>query len=286
MVEEHQREQPARLRLLGGEGELAGEPDRLAGQVDPARVAGRVDEVEHAQHDGEVAGLVQAAPAQGALGAADPLRHRRLGDVEGVGDLAGGEAADGAQGQRHLGGGREVGVAAAEEQEEGVVALLGGGRRAARRTSPPRGAGGRPRCGGRRRAAGSRPWSATRAGRAAGARATPAAPPAAPPAARPRRRRSPRPAGPGPASTRGTRARSAPSSSRRVGSSITPRQSSEGAPDMTSRTSIHSYSGSAARAGLGGDVGRELDRALVRLDVDHVPAGDEVAGLGHAGRRW
>ena len=61
MVEEHQREQPARLRLLGGEGELAGEPDRLAGQVDPARVAGRVDEVEHAQHDGEVAGLVQAA---------------------------------------------------------------------------------------------------------------------------------------------------------------------------------------------------------------------------------
>ena len=65
MVEEHQREQPARLRLVGGEGELAGEPDRLAGQVDPARVAGGVDEVEHAQHDGEVAGLVQAAPLQG-----------------------------------------------------------------------------------------------------------------------------------------------------------------------------------------------------------------------------
>ena len=61
MVEEHQREQPARLRFLGGEGELAGEPDRLARQVHPARVAGRVDEVEHAQHDGEVAGLVQAA---------------------------------------------------------------------------------------------------------------------------------------------------------------------------------------------------------------------------------
>ena len=64
MVEEHQREQPARLRFLGGERELAGEPDRLGGQVHPARVAGRVDEVEHAQHDGEVAGLVQAAPAQ------------------------------------------------------------------------------------------------------------------------------------------------------------------------------------------------------------------------------
>ena len=65
MVEEHQREQPARLRLLGGEGELAGEPDRLAGQVHAAGVAGRVDEVEHAQHDGEVAGLVQAAGRAG-----------------------------------------------------------------------------------------------------------------------------------------------------------------------------------------------------------------------------
>jgi len=47
-----------------------------------------------------------------------------------------------------------------------------------------------------------------------------------------------------PASTRGTRARSAPSSSRRVGSSITPGQSPDGASDMTSRTSIHSYSDS------------------------------------------
>ena len=244
MVEEHQREQPARLRLLGGEGELAGEPDRLAGQVDPARVAGRVDEVEHAQHDGEVAGLVQAAPVQGALGPADPLRHRRLRHVEGVGDLPGGEAADGAQGQRHLGGGREVGVAAAEEQEEGVVALLGGAPAAARRTSPPRGGDGRPRCGGRRRAAGSRPSPATRAGRAAGARATPAAPPAAPPAARPRRRRSPRPAGPGPRAPAGrgraARPRPAVASARRSRRVSRPRA----LPDMTSRTSIHSYSGS------------------------------------------
>ena len=125
VVEEHQREQPARLRLLGGEGELAGEPDRLAGEVDPACVPGRVDQVEDPQDDGEVAGPVEAAALQRALGPADPLRHRRLRHVEGVGDLAGGEAADGAQGQRHLRGGREVGVAAAEEQEERVVALLG-----------------------------------------------------------------------------------------------------------------------------------------------------------------
>jgi hypothetical protein len=43
-----------------------------------ARVARPVDEVECAQHDGEVAGLVQAAPLQGALGAADPRRHPLL----------------------------------------------------------------------------------------------------------------------------------------------------------------------------------------------------------------
>ena len=99
MVEEHQREEPPRLRLFGGEGELAGEPDRLAREVHPARVARRVDEVEHAQHDGEVAGLVQPASGwagQRALGPADPLRHRGLGHIEGIGNLARREAPNGA----------------------------------------------------------------------------------------------------------------------------------------------------------------------------------------------
>ena len=86
VVEQHQREQSARLGFLRGERELAGEPDRLAGQIHPARVTGCVDEIEHAQHDGEVPGLVQAAAAQRALGPADPLRHRRLWHVEGIGD--------------------------------------------------------------------------------------------------------------------------------------------------------------------------------------------------------
>ena len=66
MVEEHQREQPARLGFLGGEGELAGEADRVAGQVDAVRVAGRVDDVEHAQDYGEVTGLVETARAESA----------------------------------------------------------------------------------------------------------------------------------------------------------------------------------------------------------------------------
>ena len=49
---------------------------------------------------------------------------------------------------------------------------------------------------------------------------------------------------------------------------------------MISRTSSHSYRGSPRGTGLGGDVGRELERALAGLDVDHVPARDQVAGLG------
>ena len=66
MVEEHQREQTARFGFLGGEGKLAGKPDGLAGQVNPSNVAGCVDEVKHAQHNGEVGGLVEATPPQGA----------------------------------------------------------------------------------------------------------------------------------------------------------------------------------------------------------------------------
>ena len=59
---------------------------------------------------------------------------------------------------------------------------------------------------------------------------------------------------------------------------------------MISRTSIHSYRGLAAGPGLGGDVRGELERALAGLDVDHVPARDQIAGLrvravGRHGRR-
>jgi hypothetical protein len=124
VVEQHQREQAARLRLRRLEREHAGEADRFARQVHPPGVAGGIDEVQHAQDHREVARLVQALPAQRALGAADPLRQRRLRDVERVSDLARGEAADGAQRQRHLGRRRKISVAAAEQQEEGVVARV------------------------------------------------------------------------------------------------------------------------------------------------------------------
>jgi hypothetical protein len=159
----------------------------LAGRLAGRRVRAVIESMNGARfvHDTleEHGWEVLVADAQKVKGLAplacktDRIDARVLAELSWRDLVPGGEAADGAQGQRHLGGGREVGVAAAEEQEEGVVALLGGG--------------------GRRRAAGSRPSSATRAGRAAGGRATPAAPPAAPSAARPRRRRSPRRAGPG-----------------------------------------------------------------------------------------
>ena len=63
------------------------------------------DEVDHPQHPGEPLrpgrGVGQGERltglGHGALGAADALRHRRLGDEEGGGDLPGAQPAQGAQ---------------------------------------------------------------------------------------------------------------------------------------------------------------------------------------------
>jgi hypothetical protein len=55
------------------------------------------------------------------LGTADSLCHRRLGDEERAGDLRRGQTADGAQGERDLGGGRECRMAAQEQKGQGVV---------------------------------------------------------------------------------------------------------------------------------------------------------------------
>ncbi|HEY5431226.1 MAG TPA: hypothetical protein VIK04_19070 [Solirubrobacteraceae bacterium] len=56
-------------------------------------------------------------------------RQRRLQDAHALGDLSGGQTADRAQGECHLGGRGEVRAGAAEEQEEGVIAFIGGRRR-------------------------------------------------------------------------------------------------------------------------------------------------------------
>ena len=59
--------------------------------------------------------------AQLALGPHDPLGDRRFGHDEGPGDLGGLEPAEQAQGERHLGVGRQRRVAAQEHQPELVV---------------------------------------------------------------------------------------------------------------------------------------------------------------------
>ena len=69
-----------------------------------------------------------------ALGAHQPLGHRRLGYQVGPGDLAGREAADRTQGQRDLGLRRERRVAAQEDQPQLVV----GERRVRRLVGPVR----------------------------------------------------------------------------------------------------------------------------------------------------
>lgn len=122
-MQQHERQQAPHLRLGAGQGELTGEADRLRGQVDPSGVTGGVDEVEDAKHDGDVGRPVEASVVHGALGAADPLRHRGLRHQEGVGDLTGGEAADRAQGERDGRGRGQVRVRAQEEQEQAVVPL-------------------------------------------------------------------------------------------------------------------------------------------------------------------
>ena len=57
VLEQHQRQQPAGLRLRCGERELAGEADRLAGEVVPPAVPGVVHERQDAQHDRQVTGF-------------------------------------------------------------------------------------------------------------------------------------------------------------------------------------------------------------------------------------
>ena len=66
------------------------------------------------------------------LGAADPLRHRRLGHKEGSSDLRRGQPADRAERQRDRRRGRQRGMAAEEEQRQRVVAIRQGRLRVGR----------------------------------------------------------------------------------------------------------------------------------------------------------
>jgi hypothetical protein len=59
VVQQHEREQPGDLGLVGEGGELAGDPDRLGRQVDIPAVPLVEDQVEHPEHGPEIARLVE-----------------------------------------------------------------------------------------------------------------------------------------------------------------------------------------------------------------------------------
>ena len=126
VVQQHQGEQAVGLRVRPERRELAGQPDRLRGQVHVAGVALVEDQVEHPTDGVEVPRPVERLPRHGALRPADPLRHRRLGHEVGRSDLARGQARHRAEREGDGGGGRQCRVGAEEEDPQRVVGVLGG----------------------------------------------------------------------------------------------------------------------------------------------------------------
>jgi hypothetical protein len=62
VVERHEREQARDLLMVGLGRQLASEPDRLGGELDVAGVALVEDQIKHAQHRGDVTGLLNRTP--------------------------------------------------------------------------------------------------------------------------------------------------------------------------------------------------------------------------------
>ena len=136
ILEEHEREEPERLRVVRHEdGEQLGEANRLIEQPVPRRRP--VPLVEHEVEDRmdaaqavrkRVVGRDADGDGRGPdlpLRADEPLRHRRLRHEEGARDLTGLEAAYHPQRQRHLGLEGERRVAAGEDERQ---AFVGDGR--------------------------------------------------------------------------------------------------------------------------------------------------------------
>ena len=144
----HEGEEPPRLGLGRhqlGEGGAQAEGLRADLVADePIAFAGGMalveDKVDHREHGGEAPGQLpglghrirQPPHADLLLGADDALGDGRLRQEEGARDLAGGQPADEAQGQRHLALRGQRGMAAGEDQPEAVVsdgARIVGGKR-------------------------------------------------------------------------------------------------------------------------------------------------------------
>ena len=214
--EEHQREQPGDLGIVGQEAvHHPAEPDRLGGKVGAlqarpggAHVALVEDEVEDAEDDREPLGALgrrwqaerEAALPDGLLGPGDPAGHGVLGHEERPGDLCRRQPAEGAQGEGDLRGLGQGRMAAHEEQDERVVrvldAVIGRGRRSidvrvrVATTSSRR----RRACSWRSMSVSLRDATVTsqaeRVGGQCRRRASASRPRGAPPAPRPRRRRN------------------------------------------------------------------------------------------------
>ncbi len=137
IVEEHQREEAKHLRPVRQQRvEQPREADRLRAQAGTHKlVAGSrgvalvEDQIDHGKHGCEALrerlgrrdAVRYTRVADLALHAHEPLRHRRLGDEEGAGDLGGREATERAQCERNLRFGRDGGVATREDEAQTVV---------------------------------------------------------------------------------------------------------------------------------------------------------------------
>ena len=143
MVQEHQGEQAVDLGVVGQGSQLPGQTDRLGRQIDVAGVALVEDEVQHPHHRAHVAGPVDAGATDRALGAADALRHGRLGHEVRLSDLACGEAAHGPEGQGDRRRRRQIGVGAQEVEAQRVVSARDRRRPAVRCRTEPLGRGAR-----------------------------------------------------------------------------------------------------------------------------------------------
>ena len=142
VVKEHEGEQAEILWRLGEEiAEYAGEADGLGGELaaDEGVAGGGAvalveDEVEDGLDGGEALGqgggggdlVGDAGFVDLAFGADDALGEGGLGEQEGAGDLGGGEAAEGTQGEADAGFFVERGMAAGEDEAEAIV-FAGGG---------------------------------------------------------------------------------------------------------------------------------------------------------------
>ena len=130
IVDQHQRQQAVYLGLVGHQlGERAPKPDRLSRELSAATVTRVEDQVHDCQHRGKpVRKQMRRRDAERdpggldlALRADEPLRHGRLGNQEGAGDLIRPETAKRSQRERDLGLQRERRVAAGEDELQPLV---------------------------------------------------------------------------------------------------------------------------------------------------------------------